>query len=96
MPNYEIRIKPNKERAMKIEHLVALADAYSAHSDLKLTTIGVYAVNDGKFFERLKAGGGCTIKTANNVLNWFNIIYPADLEWPADIPRPPRSKKEAA
>lgn len=81
---------------MKIEHLTILAEAYSAHRGLKLSTVGVYAVNDGKFFDRIKAGGGCTIRTAEKVMSWFGDVYPADLEWPREIPRPPKSKKEAA
>lgn len=81
---------------MKIEHLLDLATAFSAHTGLKLTTIGAYAANDGKFFGRLKAGAGCTLRKAAAVLQWFSDHWPADLEWPRSIPRPPRTKKEAA
>ena len=81
---------------MQIEHLTTLADAYGAHCGLKLSTIGAYSVNDGKFFERLKAGKGCTIRTGARVLQWFSDAFPPDLEWPRHIPRPPKTKKEAA
>lgn len=39
---------------------------------------------------------GCTVRTFDRVLTWFNQHWPGDLEWPRDIPRPPKSKKEAA
>lgn len=81
---------------MKIEHLLDLAEAYSSHTGLKLTTIGAYAANDGKFFGRLKEGAGCTLRKAARLVLWFSDNWPADLEWPRQIPRPPKSKKEAA
>ena len=55
----------------------------------------------GKFFDRLNAGGSCTIATYNRILHWFTDNWPADLAWPSDIPRPEPSpgspaSKEAA
>lgn len=78
---------------MQARHILDLAEAYAAHTGRKLSTLGAYTVNDGKFFERLNEGGGCTLKTAARVLAWFDATWPADLEWPRHIPRP---KKEAA
>ena len=81
---------------MKTEHLLHLASSLSSHSGLKQTTIGAYAANDGKFFGRLASGSSCTLRTATTVMQWFADNWPEDLQWPTDIPRPPRSKKEAA
>lgn len=78
---------------MKIEHLLDLADAYSAHTGLRLTTVGAYAANDGKFFGRLKAGAGCTLRKASAIVRWFSDNWPADLEWPRDIARPSAAAK---
>lgn len=81
---------------MKAEHLLKLAATYVDHTGYQLTTVGAYAVNDGKFFQRIEAGGSCTLRTAGRVVCWFSDHWPADLAWPADIPRPAQSKKEAA
>lgn len=82
---------------MKTEHLVRLADAFSRHCGLTVSTISTYAANDGKFLRILKEGrASCTIRKAGQVLGWFHENWPADLEWPSDIPRPGHTAKEVA
>ena len=85
------------------QEILQLAREYGAHFGLKLSTIGTYAVNDGKFFGRLEQRGSCTVRTSRIVLSWFSEIWPdADLVWPAGIARPALSgsgapkKKDAA
>ena len=80
---------------MQTADIKDLAEAYAAHSGLKLSTLGAYAVNDGKFFHRLEEGRGCTLRTYHKVLGWFDANWPADLEWPRHIPRPSRRKAVA-
>ncbi|SUZ33909.1 hypothetical protein ROE7235_03690 [Roseibaca ekhonensis] len=78
---------------MQATQLLKLAETLAAHTDKKVTTLGVYSVNDGKFFERIKRGGGCTLKTASRVTEWFAENWPDDLTWPSDIPRPEAASK---
>ncbi len=80
---------------MNVQALILLAEMLSSHRGLKLTTVSTYAANDGKFFGHLKSGAGCTLKRAEALLTYFDANWPADLEWPRDIPRPSK-KKEAA
>lgn len=80
---------------MRPEYLIRVAKGYGDHVGLKLSTIGAYAVNDGKFFERLEAGGECLPRTAMKLLNYLAEYWPDDLEWPADIPRPDPSRDAA-
>lgn len=80
---------------MNTDTLINLAAMYSSHSGLSSATVSTYAANDGKFFRRLDQGAGCTLKTAERVVEWFAANWPDDLEWPRDIPRPPK-KKDAA
>ena len=80
---------------MNTETLVTLAKAYAAHSGKTLSTVSTYAAGDGKFFPRLQGGAGCTLKRANRIIRWFSDGWPADLEWPRDIPRPTKSKEAA-
>lgn len=46
---------------MTKEQLLKIGRVYAAHTGLKMTTLGVYAANDGKFFKRLEAGASCTL-----------------------------------
>ncbi|WP_334193896.1 hypothetical protein [Pararhodobacter sp.] len=85
-----------KAITMQAHQLTQLAKVLSEHKNWSLSTVAVYATNDGKFFDRLKRGGSCTLKTAARVVGWFDTNWPTDLEWPRDIPRPPKSKKEKA
>lgn len=82
---------------MNAEKLVMIAEVFSAHTGLKLSTISTYARNDGKFFGSLKSGSaGCTLKTAESVIRWFDENWPSDLEWPDTLPRPSTSNEAAA
>ena len=49
--------------------------------------------DDGRFFKRVKEGR-VTIRRAERVCQWFSDHWPADLEWPAGIPRPPVTPPE--
>lgn len=68
--------------------ILKLANLYSDRTGLTLSTIASYAVNDGKRFDRIKNGGGLTLKTFNRLIDWFDANFPEDLEWPPSIPRP--------
>jgi hypothetical protein len=81
---------------MNTKDIVFLAEAYGGHLGLKLSTISTYAAADGKWLDGLKSGASCTLRKAAVVTQWFSDRWPSDLEWPHDVPRPPKSKKEAA
>lgn len=76
--------------------LISLADLYSQHRNLTHWRVSFLVRGDGSFFDRLKKGGGCTLKTAQKVTQWFSDHWPdSELDWPTEIPRP-TPKKEAA
>jgi hypothetical protein len=77
-------------------NLLELCAAFSAHSNLSHWRVSFLARGDGQFFHRLEHGKSCTLRTATSVMQWFSDNWPEDLEWPRHIPRPPKSKKEAA
>lgn len=81
---------------MTTDDIIRLAEAYTGHTGLKLSTVSTYAGNDGKWIDGLRAGASCTLRKAATVSQWFSDRWPSDLEWPRDIPRPPKSKREAA
>lgn len=80
---------------MEQKHLSELADLYAAHIGRGLHTIAARVGVHNRFFLRLKDGRGCHIDTFDQVTRWFVANWPADLEWPRDIPRPAK-RKEAA
>ncbi len=76
--------------------LITLADALASHQGVTHFAISMRALSKGDFFLKLKGGGDCRTATAARVMSYFGDHWPADLEWPRDIPRPPKSKQEAA
>ncbi len=75
--------------------LITLADALAAHQSVTHFAISMRALGKGDFFKKLKAGGDCRTATASRLLAYFSGVWPADLEWPRDIPRPSKSKEAA-
>lgn len=85
-----------------VRHLVALCDAYAAHRRISHWRVSALArrpnpdkPGDGRFFDRLRNGAGCTTATAESVMAWFSDHWPDDLPWPAGIQRPPKSEEAA-
>jgi hypothetical protein len=76
--------------------LITLAETLAAHQGVTHFAISMRALGKGDFFKKLMAGGDCRTATAARVLSWFDQNWAPDLEWPRDISRPPKSKKEAA
>jgi hypothetical protein len=74
--------------------LLELADRYCDHVGLSHWRVSFLILNKGQFFNDLRKGAGCTLRTSDKVTAWFAANWPADLEWPRDIPRP--KKREAA
>lgn len=83
---------------METKHaLLTLADAMASHDGVTHFAISMRALGKGDFFKKLRQpGAGCHIRTAERLMRFFADQWPADLEWSRDIPRPPKSKKEAA
>lgn len=81
---------------MNYLHLIKLANLLATHVGRSDLTVAKWCGVHSRLFLRLKAGRGCRVDTFNDALQAFSKLWPADLEWPGDIPRPPRSKKEAA
>ena len=79
------------------QQILALVAALTAHQGVTHFAISMRALGKGDFFKKLmRPGADCRTRTATNVLAWFSDNWPSDLEWPSDVPRPPKPKKEAA
>ena len=78
------------KRSTAPEYTGPMYEWRSTRSEVKIDVVAA--------LERLRAGRQATviITTEFFALNYFSAIWPADLEWPSDIPRPPKAKREAA
>lgn len=71
--------------------LIALSDLFGSHAHISHWRVFYRVTGNGQFFNGLRQGRSCTLKTASKVVQWFSDHWPEDLEWPEDIPRPPKS-----
>ena len=81
---------------MEEEHLIKLAETLASHLGRSEATISNWCAGHARFFSRLRAGKSCTLEGARKALKELSTHWPDDLEWPSDIPRPPRAQKEVA
>lgn len=73
---------------MQYEHLTKLASTYASHAGRSLMTVAKRVGVHNKTFVLLGQGRGCHFDTFTNAMRWFDENWPADLDWPQDVPRP--------
>lgn len=81
---------------MEYSHLTTLATLLGAHVGRSDLTVAKWCGVHTRLFLRLKSGAGCRLDTFKDALQAFSNLWPADLAWPQDIPRPSPKKPEAA
>ena len=80
---------------MDAKSIMRLCELYAGRTGLSLSTISTYAATAGDFYGRLKRGHDLTTRRAARVVQWFSDHWPADLEWPHELPRPtPQTEAE--
>ena len=77
------------------DHLITLADAYGAHENVSHWAVSMRLTGKGDLIDRLRKGGDVRTGTYEELMGKFSGLWPADLEWPRDIPRPAKSKDAA-
>lgn len=68
--------------------LATLAQVYAAATKRSISRVATLAAGSGVFFDRLNAGGSCSVDTYLSVKKWFSDQWPSDLAWPAGVDRP--------
>ena len=81
---------------MDYEHLIKVAEPLAIFLGRSEATLSNKCMGHARFFSRLRKGLGCSVTSYNKMMQWLSDNWPEDLEWPADIPRPKPTKKEAA
>ncbi len=72
---------------MSTDRLIRLAESYARHHRLALSTVGRLAGGHGHFFDRV-ADGRVTFRRVDRSIQWFSDHWPAELDWPDELPRP--------
>lgn len=86
-----------------ITHICVLIRQLAAHRNLATSTVSRLVTGSGDTLNRLERRDEngdpvhrISTDRAARSLRALSELWPADLEWPRDIPRPPKGKKEAA
>lgn len=79
-----------------IKHIVVTADALAKNEGVTHWALSMRLTGKGNFLHRLSAGRDCHTGTYEAVMRKLSAMWPIDLEWPADIPRPPTKKGDTA
>jgi len=80
----------------QITNILRLADEFGKHLNITHWAVSMRLSGKGNFLDKLMNGGDTHTKTADRVLRWFSDNWPADLEWPADVPRPQANNEAVA
>jgi hypothetical protein len=69
-----------------VAELIILGRAYlEARPTVPITRLSADAAGHAKFFGRLFGGHDCTARSAEAASKWFDINWPDDLAWPAEV-----------
>jgi hypothetical protein len=68
--------------------LVTLVETYAAAAKRSEARIANLIGRDGRFFQRMRDGRGCSVDTRDGTMQWFSDHWPAELPWPEGIDRP--------
>lgn len=71
------------------DQLLILSEILAAHDGVTHWAISMRLPGRGDFFKQLrKPGRDIRFGTYDRLLRKFSEVWPSDLEWPANIPRP--------
>ncbi len=68
--------------------LLLVARTYAQHEGIAEATASKRIFNDGKRMRLLGAGTTLTIARYERAMETLSVVWPADLAWPANVPRP--------
>ncbi len=90
----ELSRQPLVVRApMRPSDLVRLSFLMECHLGVTHWAVSMRVASKGDLIDRFKAGGDARSATIIKALQRFSDIWPTDLEWPSDIPRPDPSQE---
>lgn len=79
-----------------LSSLFALSDAYAKATDLAEGTISDRVLKGGNRLRDLRAGtADIGVRRLASAINWFSDNWPEGASWPADVPRPAKTREAA-
>lgn len=78
------------------QQIVRLAETMMAHERVTHWAISRRIGANGDFVDRMMRGKDCQTGTYISIIKRFDEIWPDDLEWPRDIPRPSATGADSA
>jgi hypothetical protein len=86
---YDFSVISNRMESELRSNLIAVATAFAHAEQCGLSTVSRRCRNDSGFFHRLfDETKSFTVRTFDDVLQWFSDNWPPGTEWPASIARP--------
>lgn len=70
------------------QQLLTLARVYRDATGRSEARVATIVHSQGTFFNRIRAGKGCSVDTYLKFKAWFDDNWPADTAWPAQVDRP--------
>ena len=77
-----------------MDSTIILMQRYAEWRGIALSTLGRLMVGSSTIADRARQGR-VTFATAQRIHQWLSDHWPADLDWPSNIPRP-RPQRDAA
>ena len=77
--------------------VLTLFTLYCGRTGKSAARVSTLIWNHGGRQKRIQEGGDLTTRSYERACQWFSDRWPADLDWPEDIPRPaPNPDRDAA
>ncbi len=71
-----------------VEQLRSVATVFARARRLSEARVSTLVFGDGKVLKALSEGSDITTRRLEHGLRWFSRNWPADAEWPVEVPRP--------
>lgn len=71
-----------------IDSLLLLVETYAKATNLAEATISSRVMKDGKRIAAIRLGKDIGARRLGEAIQWFSDHWPANAEWPPEIPRP--------
>ena len=70
------------------KHLLTLIEVFADAKNLSPSRVTTLVMNSGAVHKNLTEGKDITVGRLEDAMQWFSSNWPADLDWPAHVPRP--------
>ncbi|HEV2557386.1 MAG TPA: hypothetical protein VGU45_02045 [Microvirga sp.] len=73
---------------LTVDHLLMLVTPFCRARRISEARLSTLLFNDGKRIDLLRRGGDITSRRLVSAFHWFSNNWPAEAQWPTQVPRP--------